>query len=97
MSQFQVMSGGIELIPLRPGETATLVLRPERKYSVGGQPSGKTVTLTDERRIIGGAVGVIVDARPRSLAASGPGREQRVRQWLDTVSGKRTSTIRRFT
>jgi len=97
MSQFQAMSGGIEVIPLRPGETATLVLRPERKYSVGGQPSGKTVTLTDERRIIGGAVGVIVDARPRSLATGGPGRDQRVRQWLDTVNGKRTSAIRRFT
>ena len=97
MSQFQVTSGGIEVIPLKPGETATLVLRPERKYSVGGQPSGKTITLSEGRRIIGGAVGVIVDARPRSLAAGGAGREQRVRQWLDTVNGRRTSVIRRFT
>lgn len=94
MAQFSVMSGSIEVIPLPAGETATIVLRPERKFSIGGHPTGKTVTLAEERRIVGGSVGVIIDARPRSLAASG-NRAQRVRQWLESINGIRaSSTIR---
>jgi len=97
MSQFTVMSGGIEVIPLKSGETASIVLRPERKYSVGGHPGGKTVTLAEERKIIGGMVGVIIDARARSLAGSG-NRAQKVRQWLESVNGLRSSgAVRRFT
>jgi hypothetical protein len=97
MAQFTVMSGAIEVIPLKTGETASIVLRPERKFSVGGHPGGKTVTLAEERKIIGGTVGVIIDARARSVAASG-NRAQKVRQWLDAVNGLRsTGSVRRFT
>ena len=96
MAQFSVNSGSIEVVPLKTGETATIVLRPERKYAVGGHPAGKTVTLAEERKIIGGSVGVIIDARSRSLA-SGANRAQKVRQWLETVNGVRTSpAIRKF-
>jgi hypothetical protein len=95
MAQVQVNAGSIEVVPLRTGETATIVLRPERKYSVGGNPTGKTVTLAEERKITGGLVGVILDARPRSLAGGGP-RPQKVRQWLESVNGIRTgATIRK--
>jgi hypothetical protein len=95
MAQFSVLSGSIEVIPLRTGETATIVLRPERKYSVGGHPAGKTVTLAEERRIIGGTVGVIIDARPRSLAGN-VNRALEVRQWLEAMNGIRTSgTVRK--
>jgi hypothetical protein len=71
MAQFSVLSGTLEVLPLLAGETATLVLRPERKCSVGGNPTGKTVTLADERKIIGGSAGVIIDARSRSLSSGG--------------------------
>jgi hypothetical protein len=94
MTQFSVGTGNLEVLPLRPGELATLVLRPERKYSVGGHSAGKTVTLTDERRIVGGLVGVIIDARSRPLAGSGNNRSAKMKQWLDAVSGAKTS-IRR--
>jgi hypothetical protein len=94
MAQFSVLSGAIEVVPLKAGETATIVIRPERKFSVGGQPAGKTVTLAEERRIIGGAVGVIIDARPRSLAGSG-NRSIQVRQWLEAINGLRTTAIRK--
>jgi hypothetical protein len=87
---FSVASGSLEVLPLRTGETATLVLRPERKYSIGGHPSGKPVTLTGEHRIIGGTVGVIVDARGRSVFGMGPQRHQKVKQWLDKVNPHRT-------
>jgi hypothetical protein len=94
MAQFTVMSGAIEVIPLAAGETANIVLRPERKFSVGGHLTGKTVTLAEERRIVGGSVGVIIDARPRSLAGGG-NRAQKVRQWLESINGIRaSSTIR---
>ena len=96
MAQFSVLSGTLEVLPLRAGETATLVLRPERKYSVGGHPTGKTVTLADERKIIGGSVGVIIDARSRSLSASGNNRHVKVKQWLDAVNGVKMPAVRRF-
>lgn len=96
MAQFSVASGSVEVLPLRPGETATLVLRPERRYAVGGNAAGKTVTLADERRIIGGLVGVIIDARSRTLHTSGAPRAQRMKQWLDAVNGVKPPAVRRF-
>jgi hypothetical protein len=96
MAQFQVLAGSLEVLPLRAGETATLVLRPERKYSVGGHPTGKTVTLADERRIIGGSVGVIIDARSRSLSTPTNGRHIKVKQWLDAATGAKAPAVRRF-
>jgi hypothetical protein len=96
MAQFQVSSGSLEVLPLRAGETATLVLRPERKFSVGGHPTGKTVTLADERKIIGGSVGVVIDARARSLSTAAPGRHIKVKQWLDAVNGVKAPAVRRF-
>ena len=93
---FSVGSGSIEVLPLRPGETASLILRPERRFSVGGYPSGKPVTLSDDRRIIGGAVGVIVDARGRALGAGQtPQRHAKVKQWIDAVNGVVASSVRR--
>lgn len=96
MAQFSVQAGSLEVLPLRAGETATLVLRPERKYSVGGHPTGKTVTLADERKIIGGSVGVIIDARSRSLSAPVSGKHINVKQWLDTMTGAKAPAVRRF-
>jgi hypothetical protein len=97
MATFSVASGSIEVLPLRAGETASLVLRPERRFSIGGHATGKAVTLSEEHRIIGGAVGVILDARGRPLGA-GPipqSRPARVRQWLDAVNGVTLSNVRR--
>jgi hypothetical protein len=96
MTQFSVGNGSIEVLPLRPGEMATLVLRPERRYSVGGHSAGKTVTLADERRIVGGLVGVIIDARSRSLVNSGNNRSNKVKQWLDAVNGAKAPAARRY-
>nr|MDQ3044579.1 hypothetical protein [Chloroflexota bacterium] len=97
VATFSVGSGSIEVLPLQPGETASLVLRPERRFSVGGSPSGKQVTLTDDRRIIGGAVGVIIDARGRALGAGQtPQRQVKVKQWLDAANGSVASSVRQL-
>jgi len=92
---FSVASGQLEVLALRAGETATLVLRPERRFSVGGHPSGKSVTLSDNRRIIGGAVGLIVDARGRSLGFGPAARPAKVKRWLEAVNGVEPTTARR--
>ncbi len=96
MGQFSVASGSVEVLPLRPGETATLVLRPERRYAIGGNAAGKTVTLADERRIVGGLVGVIIDARSRTLLTTGIQRPQKLKQWLDAVNGIKPPAVRRL-
>ena len=54
--------GDVALIPLAGGETATLEVHPARGFDLGNGP-GKTVT----REVKGGTVGVILDARGRSL------------------------------
>jgi hypothetical protein len=95
ITQFSVASGSIELLPLGAGETASLILRPERSYSIGGRPAGETVQLTGERQVGGGAVGVMLDARARPLHAGGPGRAAKMKQWLDAVNGHRFASSRR--
>lgn len=96
-TSFSVASGSLEVLPLRPGDKASLVMRPERRFSVGGNPSGKSVNLTGDRRLIGGAVGVIIDARGRSLATGPPARATKVKQWFDAVNGGASVATRRNT
>lgn len=94
-TQFSVAAGSIELLPLRQGETAELTLRPERKFSIGGHPAGETVVFASDRRLIGGAVGVIIDARSRPLLNADKGRTAKVKQWLDAANGVRRTSMRR--
>ncbi|MDQ3780029.1 MAG: hypothetical protein M3354_05730 [Chloroflexota bacterium] len=83
---FSVAAGNLEVLPLRYGETASLVIRPERRFSVGGRPAGTAVTFSGNQRVSGGTVGVIVDARGRSLTAGPLDRPAKVKRWLDTVN-----------
>ena len=55
--------GEVELVELGPDETAELEVKPARGFDLGAG-SGKVV----KRTIRGGTVGVILDARGRSLA-----------------------------
>jgi len=54
--------GDLKLLPLGPGETATVTIEPERGFDFGNG-SGKRV----ERTVKGGTVGLILDARGRPL------------------------------
>lgn len=80
----EVPYGSLEVLPLPPGEEAVLELRPRGRIDVGLGPgrSGK-------RRVRGGLVGLMVDARgrPLQLPADPYTRIAQVQQWLWDVGG----------
>jgi len=81
----EVCYGDLEVLPLAPGQQAVLELRPLRHFDVGLGGPGKA----GKRRVSGGLVGLIIDARGRPLRfPSDP--EQRLtqmRQWLWDMGG----------
>ena len=82
--EIDVLSGEIEVLPLAPGESAELTLRPARRVDVGfGRGRGKNVTVH------GGSVGLVIDARGRPLTISEDDEErrQRLRQWHWAMGG----------
>jgi hypothetical protein len=60
---FEINHGTIELIPLPQGQSANIRLRPLHRTDVGMGGPGRGGTV----RVVGGALGVIVDARGRPL------------------------------
>lgn len=81
----EVRYGDIEVLPLLPGQYASLELRPLRRFDVGLGGPGRG----GKRRVSGGLVGLVLDARGRPLAlSSAPERRQRqVRNWLWDMGG----------
>jgi MutL protein len=79
-----VMSGSIEVIPLRSNEQALLSLFPAPTVDVGLGP-GERARAAEE--IDGGLVGLIIDARGRPLVLSGQGKERqkRLSQWMQAI------------
>lgn len=78
--QVQVPYGSLEVIPLPPGQTATLELRPSRRFDVGLGTRGQAGTT----KVEGGVIGIIVDARGRPLPIADDPKEQRekMQRWL---------------
>ncbi len=76
--------GSLEVLPLAAGQRAELHLRPCRRFDVGAGPGRKS-----RRRVYGGALGVIVDARGRPLCLpSDPNaRQTKIQQWLWDMGG----------
>lgn len=58
----QLEFGEVRLLPLGLGETATIRVEPARGLDVGAGP-GRRI----ERKVMGGTVGLILDARGRPL------------------------------
>jgi hypothetical protein len=81
--QQEVAYGSIDLIPLAPGERATLELHPTRRFDVGLGEPGRGVTAEAE----GGVLGLIVDARgrPIELPVDAEGRRQLMQEWLNSL------------
>ncbi|HID86833.1 MAG TPA: hypothetical protein EYP55_05570 [Anaerolineae bacterium] len=71
----RVTYGAIQVIPLPPGRTARLELRPTRHFDVGLGVKGRGAVTEVE----GGLLGLIIDARGRPLGL--PSEEER-REWL---------------
>jgi len=80
----EVHYGDLEILPLLPGRQADLELKPLHRFDVGFGPgrSGK-------RRVNGGLVGLIIDARGRPLQLPLDSRKCRMqmKRWLWDVGG----------
>ncbi|MGB9777285.1 MAG: glutamate mutase L [Anaerolineae bacterium] len=80
----EVPYGSLEVLPLPPREEAVLELRPRGRIDVGLGPG-----RGGKRRVRGGLVGLMVDARgrPLQLPADPYTRMAQVQQWLWDVGG----------
>jgi hypothetical protein len=78
--EVEVTYGSLEVIPLPPGQTATLELRPTRRFDVGLGSRG----LAGTTKVEGGVIGIIIDARGRPLPFDEDPEDQqeRVQRWL---------------
>jgi uncharacterized protein (TIGR01319 family) len=81
----EVRQGDLEVLPLLPGQQAVLELRPLRHFDVGLGGPGKA----GQRRVSGGLVGLIIDARgrPLRLPRDPELRQRQMRKWLWDVGG----------
>ncbi|HEV2579686.1 MAG TPA: glutamate mutase L [Ktedonobacteraceae bacterium] len=80
----EVMTGSIEIIPLKLNEQALLTLYPTPTVDVGLGP-GERARAAEE--IDGGLVGLIIDARGRPLTFPGSDAERQARllQWMQVM------------
>ncbi len=76
----EVKAGGLEVIFMEPGKTATVELKPSRKFDVGMGGPGKGGKI----QVIGGLVGLVVDGRGRPLRLSNDPdvRRENLRRWF---------------
>ena len=76
----EVPYGSLEVIPLGPGERASLEIRAGRKFDLGLPHRGRTTTV----EVDGGLLGVLVDARGRPLPLHRDVTlaQEAVQQWL---------------
>jgi hypothetical protein len=83
--KLDVKQGSLEVLPLSPGQIASLYLRPYHRADIGMGP-GKGGSL---KRVVGGALGVVIDARGRPLQLSDDAarRQEFMRKWLWTLGG----------
>jgi hypothetical protein len=82
--EVEVEYGSLEVLPLPVGQSAELQLRPLKRFDIGAGPGRSW-----RRRVYGGAVGLIIDARGRPLRIpSDPAeRANKVQQWLWDMGG----------
>lgn len=80
----EVKFGGLEIIPLAAGQTARLALHPLQRSDIGNGP-GRNAAV----QVIGGVMGVVIDARGRPLALpEDPVRRRELfKKWLWSVGG----------
>ncbi len=83
-STVEVMSGSIEVVPLRMNEQALLTLYPAPTVDVGLGP-GERARAAEE--IDGGLIGLIIDARGRPLVLpeNNMERQARLSQWIQAL------------
>jgi hypothetical protein len=85
-SSLDVKQGALEVLPVPRGKSVRLHLQPLHNYDVGMGAPGRGGTL---RQVMGGALGIIIDARgrPFSPPADRQRRHELYRKWLWTLGG----------
>jgi hypothetical protein len=84
--KIDIKQGSLEVIPLPPGKSANLHLRPLHRYDIGMGGPGRGGGLS----VKGGELGVVVDARGRPLQLPGNRNQQQelIRSWLGSLKRK---------
>ena len=81
----EIKEGGLQVLPLPTGKVADLYVQPMQNVNIGlGAGRGGWV-----RRVVGGAFGVVIDARgrPVQVASSFNRRQESLQSWEDALSG----------
>jgi hypothetical protein len=78
--EMEVRQGSVVALPLSAGQAGTLHLAPLHRFDVGMGGLGRGGTV----KVIGGALGVVIDARgrPLRLLAEPSGRRDMLNKWL---------------
>ena len=79
----EIPFGSLEVIPLPLGEQASLELRPLKGFDLGSGPGKKRVI----KRLVGGMMGIIVDARGRPIVLPQDPAErlEQVKHWYQDI------------
>lgn len=64
--KLDVLAGSLEVLPLSPGQVVSVKLRPLHRADIGRGP-GQGGSI---KRVVGGAIGLVIDARGRPLELS---------------------------
>ncbi len=74
----EVAYGSMELLPIAPGQSATITLQPERGIDIGFGPG-----QSKKVKLLGGQLGLVIDARgrPLTLPQEEDARLDTLRQW----------------
>jgi hypothetical protein len=83
--KLDVKQGSLEVLPLAQGQVASLHLSPFHRADIGMGP-GKGGSL---KRVVGGVLGVVIDARgrPLQLSEDTARRQELFRKWLWNLGG----------
>ncbi|HSB66384.1 MAG TPA: glutamate mutase L [Anaerolineales bacterium] len=83
-SEKEIQNGTLTTVELPVGQTGTLHLTPLHRFDVGMGGLGRGGTV----RVIGGSLGVVIDARGRPLRmlAEPSRRRESLNKWLETVA-----------
>lgn len=83
-ARVDVKFGGLEILPLGMGQTARISLQPLNRSDIGNGP-GRNATV----QVVGGVMGVVIDARgrPLDLPEDPVRRRELFKKWLWSVGG----------
>ncbi len=85
--RFSVPFGNIQVLNVAESEAADVTLTPEPGFSIGSHGAGETVEFINDRKLFGGRVGIIIDARgrPIQMPEDPEARVTLLRSWLSDV------------